>query len=83
MRHSPERFGGFYLSTPKSGPTGTFDLDAMVAEELGCGRRIPRAAWSATSCGKQAASGGNSPQAKIGRGGTPARVSGYRESATG
>ncbi|MFY1587479.1 tyrosine-type recombinase/integrase [Micromonospora sp. WMMD734] len=27
-------FGGFYLSTPKSGSTGTGDLDAVVAEEL-------------------------------------------------
>ncbi|MDG4760903.1 site-specific integrase [Micromonospora sp. WMMD710] len=32
--HSPEHFGGFYLSTPKSGSTGTVDLDAGVAEEL-------------------------------------------------
>ncbi|MEU1360785.1 site-specific integrase [Micromonospora zamorensis] len=34
LRHSPEHFGGFYLSTPKSGSTGTVDLDAVVAEEL-------------------------------------------------
>ncbi|RUL90971.1 site-specific integrase [Verrucosispora sp. FIM060022] len=34
MRHSPEHFGGFYLSTPKSGSAGTVDLDAVVAEEL-------------------------------------------------
>ncbi|GIJ22383.1 tyrosine-type recombinase/integrase [Micromonospora lutea] len=34
LRHSPEHFGGFYLSTPKSGSVGTVDLDAVVAEEL-------------------------------------------------
>ncbi|MEW2441370.1 tyrosine-type recombinase/integrase [Micromonospora marina] len=34
LRHSPEHFGGFYLSPPKSGSTGTVDLDAVVAEEL-------------------------------------------------
>lgn len=34
LRHSPEYYGGFYLSTPKSGSSGTLDLDAVVAEEL-------------------------------------------------
>ncbi|MFI7022778.1 tyrosine-type recombinase/integrase [Micromonospora sp. NPDC049900] len=34
LRHSPEHFGGFYLSTPKSGSIGTVDLDPVVAEEL-------------------------------------------------
>ncbi|MEV6800503.1 site-specific integrase [Micromonospora rifamycinica] len=34
LRHSPEYYGGFYLSTPKSGSSGTVDLDAVVAEEL-------------------------------------------------
>ncbi|MEV0879429.1 site-specific integrase [Micromonospora echinofusca] len=34
LRHSPQYYGGFYLSTPKSGSTGTVDLDAVVAEEL-------------------------------------------------
>ncbi|WP_158566518.1 tyrosine-type recombinase/integrase [Micromonospora craterilacus] len=34
LRHSPQHYGGFYLSTPKSGSTGTVDLDAVVAEEL-------------------------------------------------
>ncbi|MEH1012469.1 site-specific integrase [Micromonospora sp. CPCC 206060] len=34
LRHSPQYYGGFYLSTPKSGSTGTLDLDAVVAEEL-------------------------------------------------
>lgn len=34
LRHSPEYYGGFYLSTPKSGSAGTVDLDAVVAEEL-------------------------------------------------
>ncbi|MEG3633106.1 tyrosine-type recombinase/integrase [Micromonospora palythoicola] len=34
LRHSPTHYGGFYLSTPKSGSVGTVDLDAVVAEEL-------------------------------------------------
>jgi len=34
LRHSREHFGGFYLATPKSGSSGTVDLDAVVAEEL-------------------------------------------------
>ncbi|MEU8210209.1 site-specific integrase [Micromonospora sp. NPDC049044] len=34
LRHSREHFGGFYLAAPKSGSTGTVDLDAVVAEEV-------------------------------------------------
>lgn len=34
LRHSPQHYGGFYLSPPKSGSAGTVDLDSVVAEEL-------------------------------------------------
>ncbi|MEV6801072.1 tyrosine-type recombinase/integrase [Micromonospora rifamycinica] len=34
LRRSVDDFGGFYLSSPKSGSAGTVDLDAVVAEEL-------------------------------------------------
>jgi integrase len=34
LRHSPEHFGGFYLAPPKSGSSGTVDLDPIVAEQL-------------------------------------------------
>jgi integrase len=34
LRHSPEHFDGFYLAPPKSGSSGTVDLDPFVAEQL-------------------------------------------------
>jgi integrase len=34
LRHSLEQFGGFYLAPPKSGSSGTVDLDQVVAEQL-------------------------------------------------
>ncbi len=34
LRYSPCDYGGFYLSEPKSGSSGTVDLDPMVADAL-------------------------------------------------
>jgi integrase len=34
LRHSPEHYSGFYLAPPKSGSSGTVDLDPLVAEHL-------------------------------------------------
>jgi integrase len=34
LRYSPREHGGFYLSPPKAGSTGTVDLDPVVAEAL-------------------------------------------------
>jgi len=34
LRYSPQTHGGFYLSGPKSGSSGTVDLDAVVAEHI-------------------------------------------------
>jgi integrase len=34
IRYSPATYGGFYLSEPKAGSSGTIDLDPMVAEHL-------------------------------------------------
>ena len=34
LRYAPRDFGGFYLSEPKSGSSGTVDLDPVVGEAL-------------------------------------------------
>ncbi|MEV0131303.1 tyrosine-type recombinase/integrase [Dactylosporangium sp. NPDC050688] len=34
VRYSPQAYGGFYLSLPKAGSSGTIDLDAVVAENV-------------------------------------------------
>ncbi|WP_433212496.1 hypothetical protein ACQP00_00065 [Dactylosporangium sp. CS-047395] len=34
LRYSPKEYGGFYLSKPKSGSSGTVDLDPVVAEHV-------------------------------------------------
>jgi integrase len=34
LRYSPREYGGFYLSSPKAGSSGTADLDPMVAAAL-------------------------------------------------
>lgn len=34
LRYSPKEHGGFYLSEPKAGSSGTIDLDSVVAEVL-------------------------------------------------
>ncbi|GAA3449223.1 tyrosine-type recombinase/integrase [Dactylosporangium matsuzakiense] len=34
LRYSPKEHGGFYLTRPKAGSSGTVDLDALVAEHL-------------------------------------------------
>ncbi|GAA2587618.1 hypothetical protein GCM10010399_17020 [Dactylosporangium fulvum] len=34
LRYSPQTYDGFYLSQPKSGSSGTVDLDAVVAEQI-------------------------------------------------
>jgi integrase len=34
LRHSPEHFDGFYLACPKSGSSGTVDLDPFIADQL-------------------------------------------------
>ena len=34
LRYSPQDYGGFYLSEPKSRSSGTVDLDPMVADAL-------------------------------------------------
>lgn len=34
LRYSPKHYGGFYLSEPKSGSSGTVDLDPVVAAAL-------------------------------------------------
>ncbi len=42
LRYSPREHGGFYLSEPKAGSSGTVDLDPVVAEVLaGHVRRFP------------------------------------------
>ena len=34
LRYSPKEYGGFYLSEPKAGSSGTVDLDPVVSEVL-------------------------------------------------
>lgn len=34
LRYSPKEYGGFYLSEPKAGSSGTVDLDSVVGEVL-------------------------------------------------
>ncbi|WP_433054214.1 tyrosine-type recombinase/integrase [Dactylosporangium sp. CS-033363] len=34
LRYSPKEYGGFYLTEPKAGSSGTVDLDALVAEHV-------------------------------------------------
>jgi integrase len=48
LRYAPQAYGGFYLSEPKAGSSGTIDLDPVVDAGARPGRAAPaRSRWSA------------------------------------